>query len=121
MMTEHTAAALATALAYHDAWTGNDIDRAMAHVTDRIVCQAPGRAVTGAAAYRQFLAGFARQLTGVEMIAAFDDGDTAVLMYYARTASVTDAATAEYFTVAAGKITRTVLVFDRPSFAPPGQ
>lgn len=30
-----------------------------------------------------------------------------------------DAPTAECFTVADGKITRSVLVFDRPSFAPP--
>ncbi len=53
------------------------------------------------------------------MIFAFGDDHTAVLMYYPHTATVTGAATAECFTVTAGKITRTVLVFGRPSFAPP--
>jgi hypothetical protein len=42
-----------------------------------------------------------------------------VLFYYPHTAAVSDAPTAECFTVARGKITRSVLVFDRPSFAPP--
>lgn len=93
----------------------------MRHVADAIVCEAPGCRVVGAAAYRQFLVGFAQNLTGVEMIAAFGDEATTVLMCYPHTAAVTGAATAECFTVSAGKITRTVLVFDRPSFAPPGQ
>ncbi|MGH3234144.1 MAG: nuclear transport factor 2 family protein, partial [Streptosporangiaceae bacterium] len=92
-MTEHPPMALATALAYHQAWTSKDIDRAMGHVADEIVCEAPGRRVAGAAAYRQFLAGFAQQLTGVEVIASFGDDRTAVLMYYPRTAAVTDAPT----------------------------
>lgn len=60
-MTEHPPTALAIALAYHQAWTSQDIDQAMRHVADEIVCEAPGRRVDGAAAYRQFLAGFAQQ------------------------------------------------------------
>ena len=59
------------------------------------------------------------QLTGVEAVASFGDDTTAVLFYYPRTARVSDAPTAERLTVAGGKITRSVLVFDRPSFAPP--
>jgi hypothetical protein len=60
---------------------------------------------------------------GVEVrglpVAAFGDDTTAVLFYYPHTANVSDAPTAECFTLADGKITRSVLVFDRPSFAPP--
>ena len=63
-----TSSALATALAYHQAWTSQDLDQAMTYIADGITCDAP---------------------------------------------------TAECFTVADGKITRSVLVFDRPSFAPP--
>ena len=59
------------------------------------------------------------QLTAAETVAAFGDDTTAVLFYYPHTANVSDAPTAECFTVADGKITRSVLVFDRPSFAPP--
>jgi len=40
-MTEQTSAALATALAYHRAWTGGDFERAMSYVADDIVCLAP--------------------------------------------------------------------------------
>jgi hypothetical protein len=47
--------------------------------------------------------------TGVEAVAAFGDDTTAVLFYYPHTARVSDAPTAECFTVADGKITRSVL------------
>lgn len=111
-------AALRTALAYHDAWTGHDLDAAMRHVADDIVCEAPGGRIHGTAGYRQFLGGFAAQLTGVTMLAAFGDDTTAVLVYYPQTTEVSDVPTAECFTVTDAKIVRNVLVFDRPSFAP---
>jgi SnoaL-like protein len=114
-----TPPALATALAYHQAWTSQDLDRAMTYIADDITCDAPGARITGAGQYRDFLGGFMTQLAGVQTVAAFGDDATAVLFYYPHTATVRDAATAECFTVAGGKITRSVLVFDRPSFAPP--
>ncbi len=58
------------------------------------------------------------KLTGVETTAAFGDETTAVLFYYPHTEATTEAATAEQFTVEDGKITSSVLVFDRLSFAP---
>jgi hypothetical protein len=111
--------ALATALAYHQAWTSQDLDQAMTYIADDSTCDAPGARISGAQQYRGFLGGFMTQLTGVQTVAAFGDDTTAVLVYYPHTASVSDAPTAECFTVAGGKITRSVLVFDRPSFAPP--
>jgi hypothetical protein len=114
-----TPPALATALAYHQAWTSQNLDQAMTYIADDITCDAPGARISGAQQYRDFLGGFMTRLTGVQTAAAFGDDTTAVLFYYPRTASVSDAATAECFTVVGGKITRTVLVFDRPSFAPP--
>jgi limonene-1,2-epoxide hydrolase len=118
-MTTPSPAALTTALAYHEAWTGKDLDRAIGYVADEIVCVAPGGTVTGSEAYRRFLGGFMAQLTGVETIAAFGDDTTAVLVYYPHTEVVSHAATAECFTIVDGKITRDVLIFDRPSFAAP--
>ena len=114
-----TPPALATALAYHQAWTSQNLDQAMTYIADDITCDAPGARISGAQQYRDFLSGFMTQLTGVETVAAFGDDTTAVLFYYPHAANVSDAATAECFTVAGGKITRSVLVFDRPSFAPP--
>src|SRR5215472_10052702 len=111
--------ALSTVLAYHQAWTSHNLDRAMAYIADDITCDAPGAQISGAQQYRGFPGGFMAQLTGVQTVAAFGDDTTAVLFYYPHTANVSDAPTAECFTVADGKITRSVLVFDRPSFAPP--
>jgi hypothetical protein len=118
-MTQTTSPALATVLAYHHAWTSHDLDKAMSYIADDITCDAPGAQISGAQRYRDFLGGFMTRLTGVETAAAFGDDTTAVLFYYPHTASTSDAPTAECFTVADGKITRSVLVFDRPSFAPP--
>lgn len=109
---------LSIALAYHSAWTGHDLDRAMGYIAEEIATEAPSGAINGAASYRAFLGGFMQQLTGVETIAAFGDDTTAVLVYYPHTPATTHAPTAEHFTVAGGKINRTVLIFDRPSFAP---
>jgi hypothetical protein len=111
--------ALATALAYHKAWTSQNLDQAMTYVADDITCDAPGARITGTNQYRDFLGGFMTQLTGVETVASFGDDTTAMLFYYPLTAQVTDAPTAECFTVTGGKITRSVLVFDRLSFGPP--
>jgi hypothetical protein len=114
-----TPPALATALAYHQAWTSQNLDQAMTYIADDISCDAPGARISGAQPYRDFLGGFMAQLTGVQTVAAFGDDTTAVLFYYPHTANTRNAPTAECFTVTGGKITRSVLVFDRPSFAPP--
>jgi hypothetical protein len=114
-----TPPALATALAYHQAWTSHNLDQAMTYIADDITCDAPGARICGAAQYRDFLGGFMTQLIGVQTAAALGDDSTAVLFYYPHTANVSDAPTAECFTVTGGKIIRSVLVFDRPSFAPP--
>ena len=111
--------ALAAALAYHQAWTSQDLDQAMTYIADDITCDAPGARISGAQQYREFLGGFMAQLTGVQTVAAFGDDTTAVLFYYPHTATISDAPVAECFTIPGGKIIRSVLVFDRPSFAPP--
>ncbi|MHB8448869.1 MAG: nuclear transport factor 2 family protein [Mycobacteriales bacterium] len=117
--TDASPAALTIALAYHHAWTAHDLEAAMSYVAEHIVCQVPGARIEGVGPYRAFLSNFAQKLTGVEMIAAFGDHTTAVLMYYPHTAVVTTAPTAECFSVTAGRITHSQLVFDRPSFTPP--
>ena len=117
-MTQTTSPALATALAYHQAWTSQNLDQAMAYIASDITCDAPGARICGAQPYRDFLGRFMTKLTGMQTAAAFGDDTTAVLFNYPHTAATSDAPTAECFTVADGKITRSVLVFDRPSFAP---
>jgi len=106
---------------YHRAWTGGDVERAMADVADDIVCRAPGVDLHGKEAYRAFIAGFAPALTGVADIAEFADGDRVALFYYPQTAATATAPAAECFTIRDGRIGESVLIFDRLSYGPPAR
>lgn len=106
---------------YHRAWTSGDVELAMTYVADDIACRAPGVDLNGKDAYRGYIAGFAPSLTGVADIAALADGDRVVLFYYPQTAATSTAPAAEYFTVRDGKISSSVLIFDRLSYGPPRQ
>lgn len=108
--------ALQVALAYHDAWTGHDLDRAMTYIADDIVCDAPAGRLEGAEAYRAFLGPFLKILENARMIAAFGDEDTALVMYDTQTVPVKDAPGAECVTVTGGKITHSRFLFDRAPF-----
>ena len=109
-------AALDVALAYYDAWTNMDFQRAMTYVSDNIVCEAPAGRVEGAAAYREFMGPFVEILKGAELIAAFGDDKTAIVMYDTETVPVQSAPGAECVTVEDGKIVRSRVVFDRAPF-----
>ncbi|MDT0326809.1 nuclear transport factor 2 family protein [Nocardiopsis lambiniae] len=115
-MTDRTGPALATALAYHEAWTGGDLDRAMTYIADDIVCDAPAGRIEGAAAYRDFIGPFTGILVRAEMIAAFGDEETALVMYDTETIPVRNAPGAECVTVKDGRIIRSRFLFDRAPF-----
>jgi len=106
---------------YHRAWTSGDVERAMTHVADDITCRAPGIDLNGKDAYRDFIGGFAPALTGIADIAAFTEGGRVALFYYPQTAATSTTPAAECFTVRGGKISESVLIFDRLSYGPPGQ
>lgn len=109
-------AAIQTALAYYDAWTTKDIDKTMRYVADDIVCWSPNGRIEGAAAFRDFWAGFMQILSGAKLIAAFGDETTALIMYDTETMPVKSAPAAECLTVKDGKITACRIVFDRAPF-----
>jgi hypothetical protein len=115
-MTDHTSPALKTALAYHGAWTSKDFERAMTYIADDIVCDAPAGRIEGAAAYRAFMGPFVQMLISAEMIAAFGDDETALIMYDTETVPVKSAPGAECVTVKDGKITYSRFLFDRAPF-----
>ena len=115
-MTRDSSPALSVALAYYHAWTGKDVDRAMTYVADGVVCEAPAGRIEGVEALRQFMAPFAGMLRDSELIAAFGDDETALLLYNPHTTLVQDAPSAEHFTVKDGKIVHDLLVFDRTPF-----
>lgn len=119
MSTDTRSDALKTVLAYHRAWTTGDLEGAMTHVADDIVCRAPGQDLTGKDEYRSYLGGFSRMTTGLTNIAAFGDDERVVLFYCPHTAMTSTAPAAEHFTVRDGLIAESWLVFDRLSYGPP--
>jgi limonene-1,2-epoxide hydrolase len=115
-MTETSSPALQVALAYHQAWTGKDVEAAMSHLADDIVCDAPAGRIEGVQAYRQFLGPFAQMLLGSELLAAFGDDSKAVLVYDTHTPPVASAPGAECLTVRDGRIVYNRFIFDRLPF-----
>ena len=115
-MTETASPALRTALAYYQAWTGHDLDKAMSYVADDIVCDAPAGRLEGVAAYRGFMGPFVQILRGATLIAAFGDDQTALIMYDTETVPVPSAPAAECVTVTDGKIAYNRFIFDRAPF-----
>jgi hypothetical protein len=119
-MTGTASPALRTALAYYEAWTSHNIDKAMSYIADDIVCDAPAGRLDGVNAYRGFLGPFVQIVTGATMIAAFGDDQTALVMYDTQTVPVKSAPGAECVTVKDGKITYSRFVFDRAPFGAAG-
>lgn len=111
-----TRAALDVALAYHHAWAGGDLDAAMRHIADDVVCEAPPGLLTGADAYRGFLEPYVSQLVSATLIAAFGDDDTALVMYDSVTRLVDRAPGAECVRVEGGRIVHSWFIFDRAPF-----
>jgi ketosteroid isomerase-like protein len=115
-MTDDTGPALQVALAYYQAWTSKDIDAAMRHLAEDVVCDAPAGRIEGVQAYRQFIGPFAQMLIGSELLAAFGDQTKAVLVYDTRTPPVASGPGAECLTVRDGKIVHNRFIFDRLPF-----
>jgi SnoaL-like domain len=111
-----TGTALRTALAYYEAWTGGDFEKAMTYIAPEITCDAPAGPLRGADAFRAFMGPFAAMLRGADLRAAYGDDTTALLMYDTRTALVGHAPGAERHTVENGLITHLQIVFDRQPF-----
>lgn len=88
----------------------------MTYVSEDIVCEAPAGRIEGAEAYGAFMAPFVQILVGSNMVAAFGDEDTALVMYDTETVPVKSAPGAECLTVDDGKITHSRFIFDRAPF-----
>jgi ketosteroid isomerase-like protein len=115
-MSQQRGKALLVARAYYEAWTSKDLERAMSYVASDIVCDTPACRIEGSEAYRAFMAPFVQILEGADLLAAFGDDNTAVLMYDTKTVPVPSAPGAECITVKDGKIVRSRIVFDRLPF-----
>lgn len=108
---------LDVALAYHRAWTAQDMDTAMSHVAPDIVFDTPAGTLTGAAALRQFMGPFAASLTSSRLLAAHGSEQDALIIYDTATRAVASAPAAELYQVRSGRITSGRIIFDRLPFA----
>jgi ketosteroid isomerase-like protein len=115
-MTKDHSPALEVALAYYQAWTSKDIEAALRHLADDVVCDAPAGRLEGIEVYRQFLGPFSQMLIDSELLAAFGDDTKAVLVYDTRTPPVPSGPGAECLTVRDGKIVHNRFIFDRLPF-----
>jgi hypothetical protein len=115
-MTRNSSQALETALAYYEAWTHKDLERAMSYIADDIVCDAPAGRLEGPQAYRDFMGPFVEILLEAQLIAAFGDDEKALVMYDTKTLPVESAPGAECVTVRNGKIIYSRFIFDRAPF-----
>lgn len=114
-MTE-TTTPLDVARAYFDAWTNRDLDRAMSFVAPDVVVDAPAGRIEGADAFRAFMGPFTQILKRANMISAFGDDTTALIMYDTETVPVPSAPAAECLTVRDGRIIHNRFIFDRTPF-----
>jgi ketosteroid isomerase-like protein len=115
-MTDTSSPALEIALAYYRAWTNKDLDTAMSYIAPDIVCEAPAGRIEGADGYRAFMAPFVGILVSSNLIAAFGDEQTAVVVYDTETMPVKSAPGAECVSVRDGKIAHSLFIFDRAPF-----
>jgi len=104
--------------AYHQAWTGGELDRALTYVSDDVRCFAPGQDDTTKAEWRGYLAGFVPMLTGAPEHGNMTAGDQVALWYFPQTAVTTTTLASELFTVRAGRIVEIRLAFDRLGYVP---
>jgi limonene-1,2-epoxide hydrolase len=110
-MTEHTTP-LAVARAFTAAWTRHDMAAAARYVAADVVFDGPFAHLTGAEAYLEGLAAFARHVTGMRLLAAFGDDDQALIMYELTTDPFGTIRGAERFAVRDGRIQTDLLTFD---------
>ena len=109
-------AAMAVSRAYYDAGTTAGFDEALTYIDESIVCDAPAGRLEGIDGFRGFMEPFTRMLTRAELIAAFGDDTTALLMYDTDTVPVQHAPGAEFHVVREGKIAYIRIIFDRMPF-----
>jgi hypothetical protein len=100
------------AIAFTEAWTGHGVPKAAQYVSDDVVFEGPLAQSTGSAAYLKGLMSLARDVTGFKMLAAYGDGDQALLMYDLTTRSYGNLTCAKLLTIRNGKIERDKLTFD---------
>lgn len=111
-MTANSGSAQKVAEAYVRAWTSGDAEAALGLVADDVVCEAPSGRIEGIAGYREFLAPFVGMLSNGKVLNVLADGAKAATVYSIDLPFAQGFHGAEYLTVADGKISHVISVFD---------
>jgi ketosteroid isomerase-like protein len=114
-MTQHV---LDLVTAYQDAWTSGDLDTAATFLAPDFRFEGAGASFTSADEFLPFLARFGARIgPGWRQVAAFGDGDEALVMYELRgPAGQALPLTVDHFVVRDGLIAAETLVFDTAAF-----
>jgi hypothetical protein len=110
-MAEH-ATTVDIARAFTEAWTSHDMNTAARHLAEDVVFDGPVNRTRGKNAYIEALNRFAQAVTGLKMLAAFDDDSQALIMYDVTTGPFGTLTCAELLTFRDGKIGTDLLTFD---------
>jgi uncharacterized protein YndB with AHSA1/START domain/ketosteroid isomerase-like protein len=105
-------AALETARAYHDAWTGGDFKRAAALLADGLAVEVPINEYPTKESFAAAVAGFGSLARRVELLSELGAGDEAMLLYDMEVEGIGDLRVAEHFTVQDGSIARIRQIHD---------
>jgi len=103
---------LEVARGYHHAWTSRNIDAARGLLDPNLETDLPLNDYSGREEFATALAGFGSLVNQVELLAEFENGDEALLLYDLEVDGLGPLRIAEHFTVADGRITRIRMVND---------
>ena len=117
-MTNTNDDAISIVEAYHQAWTGGDVDRALTYISAGLRCFAPDENVTTKDDWRDYLTAFVPMLTDAPEHTRMTDGARVALWYFPQTAVTTTTLASELFTVRDGQIVEIRLAFDRLGYVP---
>lgn len=98
--------------AYHRGWTSRRFDESIELLAPDLAVEVPINAYPTRESFAQALIGFGRMVDRVDLLAAFAQGDEAMLLYDMSVKGVGNMRVAEHFTVRDGKIARLRQIHD---------
>lgn len=103
---------LALVRAYHDGWTSKNFDAAVRLLAPDLKVEVPINTYPTTEAFAQAVIGFGGIVKRAVLLAEFEKGDEAMLLYDMDVDALGTLRIAEHFTVANGKITRIRQIHD---------
>jgi ketosteroid isomerase-like protein len=110
-------AAVPVAVAFVEAFGRRDLATVTALLHDEVVFESPRTRLTGAAAVAAAIGEFAEVVTGIDVVAAFGDDESAVVCHDMHTGPFGTLRTVDHVTVRGGRVAADTVVFDTAQVA----